>query len=84
MTSQTPIRIKKTETITGVSWKIDNWNEYVALLKERGTIKEQTQLRPCAILMTSEVYSDSADWLDVKKQIALLFQLSVDDIQYCP
>jgi hypothetical protein len=74
MTS-TKILIKRTETEEGYSWRIENWSEYVELLKNNHLIEANDNPCPYVVFISHETAKDSRSYLNIDKQIPLMFQL---------
>lgn len=71
----TQILIRRTETKEGLFWRIENWPEYVALLKYNHLIEKEDNPRPYTIFISHETANDSRNYLDIDKQIPLMFHL---------
>ncbi len=82
MNSQERIQIRKITDRDFFSWKIINWESYVALLKKNSIIEKHACLRPYTISISHETADTSEPYLDIEKQVALLFQLRSTDLYY--
>jgi hypothetical protein len=73
----TLIKIRRTRTAEGYYWKVENWHDYVKHLKQAGIIGPDDSPIPYTVFISDETASDSENYMDIDKQIPILFQLKL-------